>query len=367
MEETILQFGTGRFLRGFFDRFVQNAEDAGRGVGKIAVVRSTGAGGEDSPDFAAGYRVRIRGVDNGAIVDRVETVRSVSRVIAASSGWAAVRAIAVSPALRLIVSNTTEAGFATNDGDRFESEPPASFPAKLTQLLALRFRAGLPGVTILPCELLENNGVVLRGLVVAQSRTWALGEDFIGWLTGECVWPDTLVDCIVTLPAEASPEDDAATVQVEPYALLAISGAERARGIPEHPCILRVADLTPYYLRKVRILNGLHTAMAALYLPLGVATVGEVMRSPALAAEIDTLLRTEILPTIAGRSPGAENFAAAVTDRFRNPFLAHRLADIAVNHALKKSVRLRPTFDEFVERFGKEPPILKRALAATPA
>jgi len=365
MDETILQFGTGRFLRGFFDRFVQNAADAEHPVGKIVVVQSTGSGRADALDPEKGYRVHVRGAANGGIVDRTERVRSLSRVLVASKDWASVRDCAVSPKLRLIVSNTTEAGFATDPADRFDAEPPASFPGKLTQLLALRWRAGLPGVTVLPCELLENNAAKLRALVLAQAEAWTFGEDFADWLTDACVWLDTLVDCIVTLPSEPHPDDDAATVQAEPYALLAIAGAGPRPEIPEHPCIAYVGDLSPYYLRKVRILNGLHTAMAALYLPAGKTTVGEVMNDPACVIELEALLRNEILPVLDGRAPGADAFADAVSDRFRNPFLSHKLADIAGNHELKKAIRLRSTFDEYTARFGSEPPILKKALAVS--
>jgi len=365
MNETILQFGTGRFLRGFFDRFVQNAADAGNDVGKIVVVQSTDSGRGEAIDTKNGYTVLVRGVWNGETIDRAEQVRSLSRVLVASKEWESVQTFADSPALRLIVSNTTEAGFALDASDKADDAPPKSFPGKLTQLLESRRRAGLPGLTILPCELIESNGTRLRELVLRQAEIWNLASEFSEWVSQECVWLNSLVDCIVTRPTEMSPEQDSpATVQAEPYALLAIEGSGPRPEIPLHPAITYVGDLRPIYLRKVRILNGLHSAMTALWLPEGKKTVGEVMRDPACVATLRALLDEEILPTLAGRTADATAFANAVLERFRNPFITHLLADIALNHDAKKQVRLQATLDEYSAIFSKTPPILARALAA---
>jgi arabinogalactan oligomer/maltooligosaccharide transport system permease protein len=56
------------------------------------------------------YRVGIRGVDQGAIVDRVEEVASVSRALSAQADWNEVLRLATTPELRAVISNTTEAG-----------------------------------------------------------------------------------------------------------------------------------------------------------------------------------------------------------------------------------------------------------------
>lgn len=365
MNETILQFGTGRFLRGFFDRFVQNASDVGNDVGKIVVVQSTDSGRGEAIDTQNGYTVLVRGMMNGEIVDRAERVYSLSRILVASKEWECVRAFAVSPALRLIVSNTTEASFALDPEDKPDDAPPKSFPGKLTQLLELRCLAGLSSLTILPCELIESNGARLRELVLQQAEIWNLAPAFLEWVNNECVWLDSLVDCIVTRPTEMQREHDSpATVQAEPYALLAIQGRGSRPEIPPHPAITYVDDLRPIYLRKVRILNGLHSAMTALWLPEGKKTVAEVMRDPTCVATLRALLDEEILPTLTDRTTDVTAFADAVLERFRNPFITHHLADIALNHDAKKRVRLQPTLDEYIARYSKTPPVLARALAA---
>ena len=50
-------------------------------------------------------------------------------------------------------------------------------------------------------------------------------------------------------------------------------------------------------------------------------------------------------------------------DRFRNPFIEHKLADIAVHHAAKVQVRLVPTAAEYQAKFGKAPALLSEVLA----
>src|SRR5205823_6060276 len=118
MTETILQFGAGRFLRGFFDRFVQRANDEGQDVGQIVVVQSTPGARADllnaQPD---GYQVLVRGYEDGQLIERVEPVRSVRRALNAVSQWEQVLEVARSPGLRWIVSNATEAGYILDPAD----------------------------------------------------------------------------------------------------------------------------------------------------------------------------------------------------------------------------------------------------------
>src|SRR4026208_666309 len=86
--ETVLQFGAGRFLRAFVDRFVQNANDGGQNVGRVVVVQSTpGARADLINSQPQGYHVVVRGLCDGEIVDRIEPVHSISRALVAQSQW----------------------------------------------------------------------------------------------------------------------------------------------------------------------------------------------------------------------------------------------------------------------------------------
>ena len=150
LNETILQFGSGRFLRAFADLFIHHGNEQGQNVGRVVIVQSTvgGGGRTDGLNRQRGrYHVAIRGYEDGQVVDRVEACESVSRVVSAATEWAAVLELARSPHLHTVLSNTTEAGYTLDMEDLPTDAVPRSFPAKLLAVLKARFDAGLPGPT----------------------------------------------------------------------------------------------------------------------------------------------------------------------------------------------------------------------------
>jgi tagaturonate reductase len=366
LPETVLQFGAGRFLRAFVDRFVQHANDEGQAVGRVVVVQSTpGARADLLNQQPGGYHVLVRGYENGQLVERGEIVQTISRALTASEQWDQVLAVAASPQLRYLVSNATEAGYTLEPGDQVSSQPPRSLPAKLTQLLWRRFQAGGAPLVLLPCELIERNAERLLELVLTLSRQWGLPRDFERWTQEQCWWLNNLVDCIVTdgPPDHPLAREDRLLICAEPFALFAIQ--RPARGEPplfHHPAIHVVDNLAPYFLRKVRILNGLHTAMVGKFLAAGYTTVQQILADRAGLRWARDLVYEEIVPTLAYRVDDVAAFADETFDRFRNPFLSHKLSDIALNHADKVRIRLQPTREEYERLFGKTPRRLAEAM-----
>jgi tagaturonate reductase len=378
--ESVLQFGAGRFLRAFVDRFIQHANDAGQQVGSVVVVQSTpGSRAELLSSAGGGFHVVVRGIDVGETVDRVEPVKSISRALIASESWPAVLEVARSPDLKYIISNATEAGYVLDEADSATADiagavadsasgavaVPKTLPAKLTQVLWSRFRAGREPLTIIPCELIERNAAKLCELVATQAERLKLPAEFQAWLRRN-LWLNNLVDCMVTPPPADHPltAKDPLFTSAEPYALWAIE-KPAGRDVPlfKHPAIKVVDELSPFYLRKVRILNGLHSAMVAKFLPAGFETVQDVLRNAVAVRWVRGLLFEEIVPTIAYRVDDVAEFADQTFDRLRNPFMRHKLADIALNHAAKAHVRLKPTYDEYVKLFKTAPKRLAEALA----
>jgi tagaturonate reductase len=364
--ETVLQFGAGRFLRAFADRFIQYANDHGQGAGGVVVVQSTpGPRAELLRQQPEGYHVLVRGYEDGKLTERPEMVRSIRRALIAQEEWERVLDVARSPELRYIISNATEAGYTLDPGDRADSRPPRSFPAKLTQVLWHRFRAGAAPLLLLPCELFDNNASRLRESVLGLARNWALPREFIEWAGARSVWLNSLVDCIITSPPpdHTLAATDRLLVCAEPYALWAI---ERPPGgeplLFRHPAMQLVDELAPYYLRKVRILNGLHTAMVGKFLHSGFQTVQQVLADREAVHWVRGLLYEEIVPSLAYRVEDVALFADQTWDRLRNPYLSHPLKDIALHHADKVRVRLQPTVSEYERLFGKPPRRLTEAM-----
>ena len=356
----LLQFGAGNFLRAFVDLFVSQA-----GFDRIVVVQSTGIERAEAINKAGGrYHVAVQGFMNGQVVNETEEVTSISHALHAGTQWEKVLEVGRSEDLKWIISNTTEAGFALDEADVANTGTPVSFPAKLLAVLLARYQAKRPGVMVLPCELIEDNAHRLRELVLEQAARWGVEEDAIEWLCTSCRWVNNLVDRIVPGPPKEHPllGQDPLLLSAEPFAFWAI---ETTGEFPlRHPAITVAADISPYYLRKVRILNGLHTALASHALPMGIETVREAVEHPEVGPWLETLLFEEIVPVLEGRVDDATGFARATLDRFRNPFLEHKLSSIALNHEAKFKVRLLPTYQDYKAKFGTEPRILKELVKA---
>jgi len=369
LPETVLQFGSGKFLRGFADLFIHQANQEGQRVGRIVAVQTTGDARADALTQQGGrYRVAVRGLWGGQVVDRVEESASISRALVAARQWSDVLAVARSMDLRYILSNTAEAGYNLDDSDRPESAPPRSFPAKLLTVLRERHRAGQPGVHLLPCELFEHNADTLRGLLLKLAEQWTMPADFVSWLERDCTWHNALVDRIVTNPAADDPRlrGDAMAVCAEPYSLWAIE-VKDGRELFRHAAIRWTNDHLPFFLRKVRILNAAHTALVTQARPRGIALVREAMENVEVVAWLRKLLFEEIGPALEGRVEAPAWFAEQTLERFRNPFLDHKFSDILAYHDAKVKIRLVSTRDEFRAKFARTPPLLEEAITAAAA
>jgi tagaturonate reductase len=372
LPEIILQFGGGNFLRAFTDLFVHEANEAGQRVGRIVIVQSTEGQRANLVNEQKGrYHVVVRGLEKGQAVDRVQVVESVSRGLEAKSQWDQVLVVARSLELRWIISNTTESGFTLDPADKPSDAPPRSFPAKLLAVLQARYAASAKSPVIIPCELFEKNADKLRGIVIQLARDWKLNEKFIGWLEKDCVWLNTLVDRIVTGKPGEHPllaTDQLLTV-AEPFAFWAIEKSRSANDFFTHPAILRVDDVMPYTLRKVRILNGGHTALVCKVMGSGlkIQTVREAVKHPEVGPWLKRLIFEEIVPTLEGRVDGPRQFAEQVLERFANPFQEHKLTSIAAYHQDKMKLRILPTRAEYVAKFGKPPPLLDEVITLSAA
>jgi len=363
-QETILQFGAGNFLRAFVDLFVEQANRKPEtALGRIVVVQSTGMERAKALNDCGGrYHVAIQGFENGQVVNETESVHSLSRAIHAGTQWKEVLEVACSPHLQWIVSNTTEAGFALDDADTESHGCPRSFPAKLLSVLLARYEARQSPVTILPCELIENNAARLLELVREQAARWQVNANALAWILNECAWLNNLVDRIVPGTPKAHPllQSDPLLLSTEPFAFWAIEtpGEFALR----HPALITAPDIQSYYLRKVRVLNGAHTALVCYALPKGIKTVRECIEDPEVGPWLEKVLFEEIVPVLDGRVEDAAGFARATLDRFRNPFLEHQLSAIALHHETKVRVRLQPTIKEYRNKFGRSPALLTAAL-----
>lgn len=376
LPERVLQFGTGAFLRGFVEPFVEDANRAGVLNGRVVMVGSTGSGRAARLNEQDGlYTLYERGREDGRTVDEAWIIGAVSRAVASVGHWSDVLACARAPELVLVVSNTTEVGITLDEGDRLDLDPPRSFPGKLAAVLYERARAfdfdPARGLVVLPCELIEANGDTLREIVRTLAERWALDPNFLAWLDEAVIFCNTLVDRIVPgMPEDGEAEalferlgyrDDLLTV-AEPYRLWAIEGDDDLKArLPlaeGDPGLVVAEDITPYRERKVRILNGGHTSTAPAALLCGMKTVGEAVGDPLVGRFIRRVVLDEIVPSLDIDPEMARSFAHDVLERFANPFIRHDLLGITFQQTAKMRVRVAPSIRGYAEKRSAAPPSL---------
>ncbi|HEX4629284.1 MAG TPA: tagaturonate reductase [Gemmatimonadales bacterium] len=377
LPERVLQFGTGMLLRSVCAAAVDaaNRGEGGRAFGgRIVVVQSTpeGRGRASAINAQDGLFTLVeRGDEQGRPVDRSCVIGSISRALVADAEWDAVRDVAARPELQVIVSNVTEAGF----------RPDGSFPARLTDLLYTRFSRlpDGPPVFVIPTELVDENGPRLAAMVERLADRRERGPQFRGWIGRSVRFCSSLVDRITTGPppgpdALATLEHqlgyrDSLLTVAEPYMLWAIeadpAALRPAFAIDVSPeSVIFQPDITFYRERKLRLLNGAHTATAPLALLAGVRTVREATDHPRLSAFLQHILFEEIVPAIDLPREAGVGFARDVIDRFRNPWLEHEWRVIATNETAKWRVRIVPTIVAFTRKRAAAPQGLALACAA---
>lgn len=381
----VLQYGEGNFLRAFVDYMIDVLNEAGYFGGSAALVQPIAAGMAGAINAQDGlYTVVLRGIEDGREVVRKRLVTCIDSCINPYADFDNYFKAAKNPDLRFVVSNTTEAGIAYKEGEKLEDKPQASFPAKVCALLYERYRHfsgdATKGLVFIPCELIDNNGTMLKELVLRHAKEWQLEAGFVDWVENSNHFTNTLVDRIVTgypkdeidaLQADLGYEDNL-MVAAEIFHFFAIEAGEAAlkaisEELPFHKAGLNVVwttDATPYKQRKVRILNGAHTMSVLAAHLAGKATVGEMMASDIFVKYLQKGIFDEIIPTLDLERDDLVSFANSVFDRFANPYIHHYLMSIALNSVSKYRVRVLPSLLEYNKRVGKTPPVLAFSLAA---
>ncbi|MCD8020272.1 MAG: tagaturonate reductase [Clostridiales bacterium] len=379
--EKVLQFGEGNFLRAFVDWMIDKANRDGIYQGSIVLCQPIAQGLKDMINAQDGiYTLAMRGAENGQAVENIEVITSVSRCINPYDNYDALMELAKSPDLEVIVSNTTEAGIAYHAGDKPTDRPPVAFPAKITAFLYERYQAFCgakdKGLLFLPVELIDNNGEELKRIVLQYAQEWNLGEDFIGWVETANAFTSTLVDRIVT----GYPRDEISYFEdklgytdhiidtSELFNLWVIEGDRKwADRLPVHKTSANVIwtdDVKPYKKRKVRILNGAHTSTVLAAYLAGYDIVRDFMNDEVIRTFMNNVIYNEVIPTIDLPKEELESFASAVNDRFANPYIKHRILDIALNSCSKFNARCLPTLLDYTAEKGKLPKYLTFSFAA---
>lgn len=377
----VVQFGEGNFLRAFVDYMIDIANEQGKFDGDIVLIKPIEFGSLESfHKQECQYTVSLRGIVDGEAKILNRQVTSVADAVDTYNDYDKYMGLAEIDTLRFVVSNTTEAGIVFDATDEFDRKPAKTFPGKLTQFLHRRFETFKgdmsKGLVMLPVELIDDNGIMLKKCVMQLIELWGLSDEFKAWVDEACVFTSTLVDRIVTgYPRdtieqewEALGYEDRIMVTGEPFALWVIESDKDiskefdlpGAGLP----VIFTDNQKPYKQRKVRILNGAHTSFVLASYLCGNDLVKESMDDADIKNFMVKTIFDEVIPTLTLPEAELKEFAEAVISRFNNPYVKHALLAISLNSVSKWRARCMPSLLGYVEKFGKLPAHMTFSLAA---
>lgn len=372
----IVQFGEGNFLRCFADAYFDTLNEEGYEY-SVDIVTPIRGNLDNFKKQNNRYNIVLRGVENGENVEKKREITAVNSVIDPFDDPEKYYALSKADDLKIIVSNTTEAGITYNGSDTIDGFENITYPAKLTKFLFERFKAGKNGIYLMPVELIDNNADKLKECVDAYIKLWNLPSDFKVWNDTQNYYCNTLVDRIVSgYPRDMETQkrmhalvgwEDKLLAIGEPFGLWAVEKkGEIDKYIPEGKHNIEVVltnDINYYKKRKVRVLNGSHTGIVAMGLVQGKETVYDCMQDEKIAGFMQRLLENEVIPFVSSDTEATREFANSVKSRFLNPFLNHQLISIALNSISKFKARDLVSFKDYYEKYGKIPALLTISLS----
>jgi fructuronate reductase len=291
-----------------------------------------------------GYTLVTRGADG----TRYDWLTVIDRVLVAPEDPEAVLTALADPGVGVVTVTVTEKGYHLDASGRLDFADPAiaadlagGAPETLVGYLGRGLARRQTPVTVLSCDNLSGNGVRLGAAVRAFAAR-------AGLTLGTVSFPDSMVDRITPATTEAlmaevlaqTGRPDAAPVATETFTDWVIEDRFCAHR-PTWDAHF-VAEVAPYEMRKLRMLNGPHSLIAYLGQLRGHTFVHEAIADPVVRAAAEGLM-TEAMTTLPQAvAADAPAYADALIDRFANPALRHELRQIAMDGSVKLPVRILP-------------------------
>jgi fructuronate reductase len=357
-----VHLGLGAFFRAHGAIYVAEAmARAGGdwGIIGVSLVRP------DQRDALAPQGCAYTAVELGPEGETARVIDVIEDVLVAREDPGAVLAAMADPGVRIVTLTVTEKGYCHEPAtgrlnrahpdivaDLADPDAPRSAPGFLVRALARRRAAGHAPFTVLTCDNLPENGRLVRRLVLELAER--VDPALAAWIAAEGRFPSTMVDRIVpaTQPAdiarlaERTGVLDASPVLHEPFRQWVIEDDFVGGVRPDLAAVgaQMVADVTPFELMKLRMLNGTHSTLAYLGYLAGHETIAETVADAPFAALIRGIWTREIIPTLT--PPEGVDLAAyadALLERYRNPAIRHRTWQIAMDGSQKLPQRILGT------------------------
>ncbi|HUS68942.1 MAG TPA: mannitol dehydrogenase family protein [Kofleriaceae bacterium] len=311
--------------------------------------------------------------ERSAAGEQLTIVGSLTSYLLAADDVAAVVARLAAPATHIVSLTITESGYLRDErtgsldvdhpdvaADLRAVGPPRSTYGLLTAALAERRRAGLPPFSVVSCDNVQQNGHLVRDMLLAFARRRDPG--LADWIGARGAFPSSMVDRITPRTTDADRARlaasagivDAWPVITEPYLQWVIED-RFADGRPpwEVAGVQVVEDVEPYERMKLRLLNAGHSAMGYLGALAGFETIHEVIADPDFARYIRALMAEEVVPLLPP-VPGIDlgRYCETLIERFGNPTIADQVARICMDGSGKLPVFILPSIREQLARGG---------------
>jgi fructuronate reductase len=375
----IVHLGLGAFARAHLASYTDPllASDSSWGICGVSLRSPATRDALTPQDF-----LYIRAERDGA-GETLQVMGALTNALVAPQDPAAIIRTLVQPSSRIVTISVSEKGYHrhASDGELDEADSairrdldnpatPLTVPGILVAALRARRNAGIAPFTVLCCDNLPHNGESTCRIVLRFAEL--LSPDLARSIADTVAFPNTMVDRIVPAVTAADKQQissalgmtDAMPVVCEPFSQWVIED-HFPSGRPqwERSGVELVTDVRPYETMKLRLLNGSHSAIAYFGQLAGWETVADAMRDPMMAAFVAALM-AEAETTL--RMPADVNLAAyrhALVQRFLNPALQHRTAQIAMDGSQKLPMRIFATAEDRLAK-GLRAPCMALVTAA---
>jgi fructuronate reductase len=268
------------------------------------------------------------------------------------------------PGTRIVTLTVTEHGYTFSPrtgrldvdhpdvrADLRGDSPPRTTVGLIVRGLQRRARAGAAPITVLSCDNLVSNGATTARMVNEFAAALPAHEyaELAPYLT-TVTFPNSMVDRIV--PATTDTYRDAVAAQLgvrdaipvpaEPFSMWVIEDTFAAgRPAWERGGARFAADVGPYELLKLRLLNGTHSMIAYLGALDGAATIPEAIARPAVRGAAERVLRAEFLPTVPVPADiDVDEYIRQLFERWANSALGHRTTQVGSDGSVKLAQRV---------------------------
>jgi fructuronate reductase len=376
----IIHLGIGAFHRAHQAVYVDDLMAKAAGDWRILGVSLRSAGVRDQLVPQDGLYTLV---ERDGAEERLRIISSIADVLVAPENPQAVIDAIAAPTTHIVSLTITEKGYCHDPAsgeinwahadivhDLANLATPRSAIGYLAAGLKHRMKLGAGPTTLMSCDNLPHNGSLLKAVLTAFVAKAA--PEVSEWLAANVSFPATMVDRIV--PATTDTDiarlearlgmADQGMVKAEPFTQWVIEDDFAGpRPAFEDVGAQMVADVRPFELAKLRMLNGSHSTIAYLGLFYGHETVDQAMNDPRVAGVVDALMveAAYSLPIIPGLDP--EHYAEALKGRFRNAALQHRLSQIAMDGSQKLPQRLLGTIAD-LNASGRDPRAAATGVAA---